>query len=104
MSILYAGAFEAPIGVCKYFSDTIIFFLTLFGFFGNGSQLQDLFFQNRECIENFLWLFFSFFKSRKEKKSKSLKKNESVLRKKLAKRYFRELKSEMFMFKIKSET
>ena len=43
-------------------------------------QLQELFFQNRECIENFFWHFF-LFKSRKEK-IKKLKKIKSVLRKK----------------------
>ena len=43
------------------------------------------------------------FRSRKEKISKA-KKIKSVLRIVLAERYFRELKSEIFMFKIKSET
>ena len=67
------------------------------------SQLRDIFFQIWECIEN-LWLFFAF-KIRKDKKKFKDQKIESVLREKnLARRYIRELKSEIFMFKIKSET
>ena len=49
------------------------------------SQLQNLFCQNRECIENFSRQFFgSRIEKRKNRKQKQI---ESVLRKNSAKRY-----------------
>ena len=47
-----------------------------------ASQLRDLFFQNRECIENFSWQFVC---SRVEKREKiESKKNRECLEKKFS--------------------
>ena len=79
-------------------------FLCIYIFYGGQSIARV--FQKKFKIESVLRIFLgNFFCSRVEKRKNRIQnKIKSVFRKKSVKKYFPELKSEIFLFKIKSET